>query len=494
MSFSVRPCSGVSRRTFLADMGMGVAGLALGSLLTEQRTARGEPAEHFERPDGRPHFPPKARNVIWIFLCGGVSPMESFDPKPALDKYHGLTIKETPHVALLSPEKNPFQVKLERNAETRQLLKTQTTFARHGQAGIPVSAVFPNLARCVDDMAFVRSFWTTTALHEAQLQFYTGRAPREGGLPTVGSWVSYGLGTLNENLPRFVVLGKPSDSCCGGDLVYGAGYLGPQYGGIRLHLDRKDPLPFIQVEGGEVLPEERLLQLETLARLNRLRFVEYPDDPDLTARIKSYELAARMQTSVPEAINVDKESEDTRQTYGLDKPKTKAFGTLCLAARRLAERGVRFIQVFHQTSGFGPWDAHRSLFKEHADPAAEVDLPIAGLLTDLKRRGMLDSTLVVGATEFGRTPTTAMAQWGDQGREHNPFGFTCWLAGGGVKGGVVHGATDELGFYAVQHPHYVTDLHATVMHQLGLNSHRLDIPGRRRIEIDHGKPIREILA
>jgi hypothetical protein len=488
-------CPGVARRTFLADMGMGVAGMALGNVLLAPGLAGAEPGGKGPRgPESGPHFEPKAKSVIWLFLCGGLSPMETFDPKPALDKFDGKTILQTPYRDLLDPEKNPFQVKLERAAETRPILRTQTKFKQYGESGIPVSDFFPHIGQRIDDIAVVRSFWTTTALHEAQLQFHTGRRSLEGGLPTVGSWVTYGLGSLNQNLPEFVVLGKPADTCCGSDFVYGAGYLGPQYGGVRLHLDRKDPLPFLQVEDGSILPEERTAQLRVLQNLNKLNYIEYPDDPDLTARIKSYELAARMQTSVPDTLDLEKESKETRELYGLDENETRDFGTMCLVARRLAQRGVRFTQVFHQTSGFGPWDAHRNFVKEHEQPARQVDKPIAGLLTDLKRSGMLEETLVVCATEFGRTPSTALAQDGGKGREHNPFGFTCWLAGGGVKGGVIHGATDELGYHAVEDRHYLTDLHATVMHQLGLDSRRLSLPGRRRLDIDHGEPIRAILA
>jgi len=481
-------CPGVTRRTFLADVGMGMTGMALGSVLAGDGIARAD-----ESASGKPHFDPNAKTVIWIFLCGGVSPMESFDPKPALDKYHGKTITQTPHAAILDPAKNPFQVRLERTAETKPVLRCQTKFKKYGQSGIPVSDFFPHIGNCADDMAIVRSFWTTSALHIAQLQFYTGRASREGGLPTIGSWVTYGLGSANENLPEFVVLGKPSDHCCGGKMTFGAGYLGPQHAGVQLAVGAENALPFIK-SGKGVLPAERAAQLQTLAKLNRLGFVEYPDDPALTARIKSYELAARMQTSVPETLDLKKESQDTQTLYGLDQSKTRPFGELCLTARRLAERGVRFIQIFHQSSGFGPWDAHRDFVKEHQEPANQVDRPIAGLLKDLKQRGMLDQTLVVGATEFGRTPSTALTQNGRNGREHNPFGFTCWLAGGGVKGGTIHGATDELGYHATENRHYVTDMHATIMHQLGLDSRKLVIPGRRRLDIDHGEPIDAILA
>ena len=474
-------CPGVSRRTFLSDVGMGVTGMALGARLSDARATSAPPR-------------PRADSVIWIFLCGGVSQMESFDPKPALLKYEGKTMAQTPFAEVLDPKKNPFAVQLERSAEKKPLLRMQTGFQKRGRCGMDVSDVFPEIGGHADDIAVVRSLWTTSALHIAQLQFHTGRAARDGGLPTVGSWAVYGLGSLNENLPEYVVLGKPSDTCCGGNLVHGAGYLGAQHAGVRLHPERKDPLPYLAPEVGDVKPEALAAKLRTLAKLHRLAAVEYPDDPALTARIRSYELAARMQTSVPESLDLKSESKETEKLYGLDQDNTRPFGTLCLAARRLAERGVRFIQVFHQTSGFGPWDAHRTFIKEHAQPASQVDQPIAGLLTDLKRRGLLSRTLVVCATEFGRTPTTAMTQDGKKGREHNPFGFSSWLAGGGIKGGTVHGATDELGYHAVEDRHYVTDLHATVLHQLGLDSKKLDLPGRRRLDVDHGVPIAQIIA
>jgi len=483
------------RRTFLADIGMGMAGMALGSVMHADGARLAHGASGVAKGDSSgPHFTPAAKNVIWIFLCGGLSPMETFDPKPALDRFAGKTMSQTPFADALDPEKNPFRVRLERAAETRPILPTQVGFKRYGRSGLPVSDFFPHVGQCIDDIAVVRSLWTTTPLHEAQLQMHTGRAPREGGQPTLGSWITYGLGTLNGNLPEYVVLGKPADTCCGADMTYGSGYLGPQHAGIRLHVDRGEPMPYLRAPNGGMLPAERAAQLRTLAELNKRGFVEYPDDPDLRARIRSYELAARMQTSVPDTLDLKRESQATRELYGLDRDETRPFGELCLVARRLAERGVRFTQVFHQTSGLGPWDAHRSLFKEHQKPARQVDRPIAGLLKDLKQRGMLEETLVVCATEFGRTPTTALTQDGDRGREHNPFGFNCWLAGGGVKGGIAHGATDELGYHAVEDRHYVTDLHATVLNQLGIDSRRLDVPGRRRLDIDHGRPIRAILA
>jgi hypothetical protein len=336
----------------------------------------------------------------------------------------------------------------------------------------------------------VRSLWTTDNDHGAQLQFHTGRHALEGPFPTIGSWIHYGLGSLNDDLPSFVVLGEPLADCCGGMGGHGASYLGPEHDGVRLAIDPKAPLPFARPTN-DTFREEQAAELDLVRRLNRIAAVEYPDDPALRARIKAYELAARMQVSVPEVVRFDDEVAATRSLYGLDDDTTRPFGQLCLSARRMVERGVRFVQVFHGSNGgAGAWDAHSNLKAGHSTLCRQVDRPIAGLLLDLKRRGLLDETIVVWASEFGRTPGAENSD----GRDHHPYGFTAWLAGGGIRGGVVHGATDELGFHAVENRHYVTDIHATILHQLGLDSHRLEIPGQKRLEIDHGRPIREILA
>jgi hypothetical protein len=297
------------------------------------------------------------------------------------------------------------------------------------------------------------------------------------------------LGSLNDNIPQFVVLGQPPGDCCGGVGAHGSSYLGPEHAGVRVRLDSSEPLPFGS-PGSSVFVEERRQQFDLLADLDGLARAEYPDDPMLSARIKSYELAFRMQLAVPELLSLGSETPATRRLYGLDDALTRPYGEQCLLARRLVERGVRFVQVYH---GDGPgiaWDAHTQLKKNHAHNSARVDAPIAGLLADLKQRGLLDETIVVWATEFGRTPGAERAD----GRDHHPYGFTVWMAGGGIKGGIAHGATDELGFHAVEHRHYVTDVHATVLHQLGLDSRRLEIPGHKRLEIDFGAPIREIIA
>jgi hypothetical protein len=482
----------VNRRTFLADTGMGFTGLALGSLLHGQGIARADDEQHWRPPDGKPHFRPRAKSVIWLFMTGGVSHVESFDPKAALNQYAGKSISETPYKDTLSnPAIKDIREFVAGNHKVQPVLyPLQTGYRKRGQSGIEVSDWWPHLGECIDDLAVVRSLYTTDNDHGAQLQFHTGRHALEGPFPTIGSWVHYGLGTLNENLPQFVVMGSPLSDCCGGMNGHGAHYLGPENAGVRMNADPNNPLPFASPGPGKYR-EEQSAEFDLLGRLNRLSGIEYPEDPALRARIKSYELAFRMQTAVPEVFRFDLESKETRELYGIDQAATKDFGMQCLGARRLVERGVRFIQIFHgSTGGAGSWDAHGAIKKNHTTMCGQADKPIAGLLKDLKRRGMLDDTLVVWGTEFGRTPG---AQGGD-GRDHHPFGFSAWLAGGGVKGGVVHGATDEIGFHAVENRHYVTDLHATVLERLGLDAHRLEVPGRKRLEIDFGKPIREILA
>jgi hypothetical protein len=480
-------CGRISRRTFLADTGMGFTGLALGSLL-----ARADDEATWRPPDGKPHFKPRARSVIWLFMTGGVSHVESFDPKAALNQYAGKSISETPYKDTLSkPAIKDIREFVAGNHKVQPVLyPLQVGYRKRGQSGIEVSDWWPHVGDCIDDLAVVRSLYTTDNDHGAQLQFHTGRHALEGPFPTIGSWVHYGLGTLNENLPQFVVMGSPLSDCCGGVNGHGAHYLGPENAGVRMNADPNNPLPFASPGPGK-FREEQNAEFGLLGRLNRLSGIEYPEDPALRARIKSYELAFRMQTAVPEVFRFDDESKETRELYGIDEGPTKEFGMQCLGARRLVERGVRFVQIFHgSTGGAGGWDAHGAIKKNHTSMCAQADKPIAGLLKDLKRRGMLDDTLVVWGTEFGRTPG---AQGGD-GRDHHPFGFCAWLAGGGVKGGVVHGATDEIGFHAVENRNYVTDIHATVLEQLGLDARRLAVPGRKRLEIDFGKPIREILA
>ena len=479
-------CPGVTRRSFLADTGMGFTGLALGAMLAGERTVQAAGLE--EKGDVRP-LVPRAKAVIWIFLCGGVSHVESFDPKPELNRFAGKSIDSTPYKEVLNPERLKNVVSANPNHGGRKILMGMNTgFTKHGQSGLEVGDWWRHVGSCADDIAVVRSLWTSDNDHGAQLQFHTGRHVREGAHPTIGSWVAYGLGTLNENLPEYVVLGEPTGDCCGGSWTHGAAYLGPEHAGVRLNPDAKEPLPFV-APGVGMSREEQIAEFSLMGRLNRLAGIDYPDDPALRARIKAYELAFGMQTSVPETLKLEDERAATQSLYGLDRPITRTFGRLCLSARRMVERGVRFVQIFHGGGGGGAWDAHAGIRANHGQLSSQVDLPIAGLLKDLKQRGLLDETIVVCGTEFGRSPGAQA-----DGRDHHPQGFCAWLAGGGIKGGIVHGATDEIGFHAVEDRHYVTDIHATVLHQLGLDPHKLEIPGRKRLEIDYGQPIRSVIA
>ncbi|MBI3416159.1 MAG: DUF1501 domain-containing protein [Verrucomicrobia bacterium] len=490
MKTDLHCCPGITRRSFLADTGMGFTGLALGAMLFGDGLARAEthPAA-WSPPDGRPHFPPRAKSVIWIFLCGGVSHVESFDVKPELNQYAGKSILDTPYADVVKTEGKDVIGANPAHGNRKVIMPLQTGFQHYGQSGLVVGDWFKHIGECADDLAVVRSLWTIHNDHGAQLTWQTGRHPRELEHPTLGSWACYGLGSLNENLPEYVVLGVPTGDCCGGAFTHGAAYLGPQYGGVRLNVDAQKPLPFLAPAAGAVSAEEQAQNLSLLGKLNRLAGIDYPDDQQLRARIKSYELAFQMQTSVPETLQLEKESAATRALYGLDQPETKKFGEQCLAARRLVERGVRFVQLFHGGGGGGEWDAHSEIKSNHGKLSAQVDQPVGALLKDLKQRGLLDDTLVVFGTEFGRSPGAE-----GTGRDHHPQGFSAWLAGGGIKGGAVHGVTDELGFHAVENRHYVTDIHATALHLLGLDSHRLEVPGRKRLDLDHGEPIKEIIS
>ena len=460
---------------------MGFTGLALGSMLhAEEESAVWTP------PNGAPHFPARAKNVIWLFMMGGTSHMESFDPKPALNKHAGKTFEELPYAKeVLESEFYRKNVR-DFSGKLRDLMPAiypmQVGFKKRGQSGIEVSDWWPHVGDCVDDMAIVRSMWTTDNDHAAPLQFHTGRHIFDGFYPSIGSWVHYGLGSLNQNLPQFVVMGPPPADSSGGIGAHGATYLGPEHAGVKI--GPNNPLPFA-TPGPSVTKAEQRRELDLLGELNGLAGVKYPDDAKMRARIKSYELAFNMQMAVPEVISLKGETEKTKQLYGLDQKETKTVGQQCLTARRLVEKGVRFVQIYHNG-----WDAHKALKKNHTTRTQEVDKPIGGLLKDLKQRGLLEDTIVVWATEFGRTPGAQKAD----GRDHHPYGFSVWLAGGGVKGGIIHGSTDELGFHAAENRHYVTDIHATILHQLGLDPRRLEVPGHKRLDIDFGEPIREILA
>ncbi len=471
-----------SRRDFLSRSALGFGSMAAASLLAQDGLlpqALGDD-ERLTDPLGAraPHFEPRATSVIFLFLTGGPSQMETFDPKPLLNRLHG---QRTPE----SFGKVTFQ----QTSDESLLLGSKRTFRQCGESGLVMSDLFPHLATCADDLAVIRSCHADSITHApAMYQMNTGRELM--GHPSLGSWAVYGLGNGTENLPAFVVMLDPDGPLTGGPPCWGSGYLPPVYQGMPFR-SGETPLLNLRPSGGRSRDRQRAA-LDLLRDLNHAGDRE-ADDPVLGARLASYELAFRMQSHAVEAVDVGGETEETQSLYGLDRPETEEFGRRCLLARRLVERGVRFVQLYH---GGGPgnmtWDAHGDIEENHQRMAGEADKPIAGLLTDLKRRGLLDSTLVVCGGEFGRTP---MSQ-GSTGRDHNPFGFSMWLAGGGVKGGVTVGATDEIGLRAVESPKHVRDLHATILHLLGLDQYELTVihDGREEKLTDTGgRVISEIL-
>jgi hypothetical protein len=467
----------INRRLFLGRSGLGFGSLALSAML--QGAERGV--------NGLAQVAPKAKSVIWLFMRGGVSHMESFDPKPALNELAGKSIGETRFHYVQDPERlRKVRVVVVNDANGQQrnkLYPLQVGSRKYGASGIEVSDWFPHIGGCIDDIAVIRSMWTTDDNHGAQVQFHSGRHMLDPRVPTIGAWVNWGLGTLNENLPQFIGMGPRFFDRSDGH------YLGPAYDEVKLKIAPGNPLDYAKPQG-DITAEEQRLGFGLVNRLNRLSLDRYPDDAELDARIKSYELAYRMQTSVPGVVNFDKETEATKKLYGFNQNETRPFGQQLLAARRFVERGVRFIQIMHGGGAAGAWDQHSNLKSGHAKLAMQVDRPIAGLLKDLKSRGLLDETLVVFATEFGRTPGSQ----GANGRDHHPYAFSAWMAGGGLKGGVTHGATDDIGFHPTEDPHYVTDVHATLLRQLGLDPHAMEVPGHKRLEKDFGHPIQEIIS
>ena len=473
----------MQRRNFLSHTALGFGSLALHAMLRDETRASDTSSDQW----GRPHFTPKAKSVIWLFMRGGVSHMESFDPKPALNEHAGKSIPETPFADVQDPEKlKKVRVVVVNDANGQQRNKIyplQIGYRRRGVSGIEVSDWFPHIGSVIDDIAVIRSMWTTDDNHGAQVQFHSGRHMLDPRVPTIGAWITWGLGTLNQNLPQFISMGPRYFDRRDGH------YLGPAYDSVPLNVDPQNPLDYGQ-PAIEMPPGEQELSFNLIRRLNELTAQDYPNDQALDARIKSYELAFRMQTAIPNVIDFSAETEETQTLYGFDQAETRPFGEQLLAARRLVERGVRFVQIQHGDGAAGAWDQHSGLKKRHAELALQVDRPISGLIADLKRRGLLEETLVVFATEFGRTPGSQ----GTDGRDHHPYGFSVWMAGGGLKGGVVHGATDEIGFHTIEDPHYVTDVHATILKQLGLESHRMEVAGHKRLEQDFGHPIDAIIA
>ncbi len=471
-----------SRREFLYQAGGGFGAIALSWLLARDGYAADAPgvirASANPLAAKPPHFPGKAKSVIFMFMVGGPSPLDLFDPKPEVLKRQGQPL----------PESFGKPVSQFTKGDTPLLASTRK-FQKHGQSGMDVSDLLPNLATCVDDIAFLRSCWCTSTVHApAMYELHSGRI--QMGFPSLGSWVTYGLGSASENLPAYCVMTQPEGTPEGGAPCWGAGFLPAVYQGT---LFRRGASPILNLKPPATV--DAVQQRRTVDLIKRMNEVDLdPGDTELAARISTYELAFRMQQHAPEAVDLSQESAVTRKAYGLDDKRTADFGTRCLLARRLVERGVRFVQLY---SGGGPlstqWDAHDDINANHESMCARVDRPIAALLRDLKARSLLDSTLVVWASEFGRTP---MSQ-GGKGRDHNRYGYTMWLAGGGVKGGQAIGATDEFGLHAVTDRASVHDFHATILHLLGLDHEKLTASHNSRDErlTDvAGRVIKQILA
>jgi hypothetical protein len=447
----------LSRRRFFFEAGGGFLGLALGALFARANTP------------GTSAPAPRARSVIFLFMCGGVSHIDTFDPKD--NRWAGTLIDATGFG--------------DNQAEMRRpVIPCLRTFTRYGQSGIPVSDWFPHIGAVIDEIAVIRSMWCNEANHfPAAIECCTGHQGRQFDHPTLGSWVTHALGSANENLPAFVNIGRASSP-----VQLSGGYLGASVAATPFQ-PGPEPIPSLHPPRG-TSASERERQMQALYALNREFRARHALSSEIAARARSYELAARMQLAAPEAVDFADEPRHVLDLYGIDGPETDDFGRQMLLARRLAERGVRFIQVCHAGGGNGGWDAHNDI-RTQGPLCRATDKPIAGLIRDLKQRGMLDETLVVWTSEFGRTPWSQNTT----GRDHNPRGFTSWLAGGGVKGGVVHGATDHVGYRAVEARHNFSDLHATIIRQLGLEQRQMQVhvQGRTMRLVEDGGPIHAIL-
>lgn len=471
----------IGRRSFLKTAGAGCGLLGLAALLQNEGLADASGDESKSRPDlaKAPHFPAKAKSVIWLFMSGGPSAVDLFDPKPELQKNHGKRLEGKGEIDVFFGKPGP-------------LMRSPFKFKQYGKSGAWVSELLPHLSRHVDDIAFVKSMQCETNNHSpALLQMNSGMI--RIGFPSVGSWVTYGLGSANRNLPGFIVMYDHRGGPIGGSQNWGSGFLPSTFQGMPF---RTSGPPILNLAAASASnPRKQRIQAELLRALNAEHIVQHPDERELEGRIQSYEMAYRMQMEVPQTIDLEGESAQTKELYGMDNNRTKYFGTQLLMARRLVERGVRFIQIY---SGGGHdevsnWDAHVNLKENHEHLCRETDQPVAGLLTDLKQRGLLDSTLVIWGGEFGRMPISQASL----GRDHNPHGFLVWLAGAGVKPGVSYGETDEVGYKAATNMVTVNDLHATILHLLGIDHKRLTFAhnGRKfRLTDVAGNVVQPILA
>ena len=437
----------VSRRAFLNNTSGVMGACALASLL--QKDALSGTSKTAKKP----HFEPRVKNVIWLFMHGGPSQVDLFDPKPELTRLAGKTLPES------------FgDVTTRRKVAKNPLLGPIRNFRPHGVSGLEISDFLPEIGKCADDLCVIRSMHGDSVNHpQSVYQMNTGSVLM--GRPSVGSWVAYGLGSENEDLPAFVVLPDPKGGLKGGPPAWGSGFLPATYQGITM---RSGSSPILNLNPpGQLGSHDQRRTLDLVQQLNRQHLVARDNDDELSARMAAYELAYRMQSAAPDLVDFSDETTNTLQMYGVDQKKTHDFGSRCLLARRMIERGVRFVQVYSgDTNG---WDAHNDVESNHSAMCAATDLPVAGLLRDLKQRGMWDDTLVIWGGEFGRMP---MSESGT-GRDHNPWGYSVWLAGGGVHGGMAYGATDAVGLRAVEKPVHIRNFHATLLHLLGLDPEAL---------------------
>jgi hypothetical protein len=466
-----------SRRDFLARAGFGFGGLALTAMLAEETRADAPKIDPAHPVSPRlPHFAAKADHVIFCFMEGGPSHIDLFDPKPELLKWRGKPLPPS-----FGKVFTPMGV------GGNNLLPTSHKFKQHGKSGTWVSDWYPEIAKTVDDIAVIRSCWADGVNHVGSVcQMNTGSIL--AGRPSLGAWVTYGLGTENQDLPAFVVMADAAEPV-GGPRNWGNAWLPATFQGTPF---RSGGAPILHLNPpGGVSDAQQRAKLDLIASLDKYHAQGRADDSRLAARLAAYELAYRMQAQAPEAVDFSKETPETKTLYGLDDDRCKEFGAMCLRARRLVERGVRFVQLY---CGSGSqWDAHSNLEGNHDKLCARSDRPVAALIKDLKRRGLLERTLVIWGGEFGRTPMTE----GKDGRDHNPYGFTMFMAGGGIKPGITFGTTDEFGLYAVENKVHVHDIHATILNQLGLNHLKLTFPrdGRdERLTINAGNVIKGILA
>ena len=465
-----------TRRDLLARGGAGFGAMAMGYLMGIDPLRASAQESRDPLAPKVVHHPRRAKNVIFLFMEGGPSAMDTFDPKPKLNELAGQPLPRSfGRVITAMGEYNA------------PLLASKRKWKRHGKNGVWVSDWLPHIAGCIDDIAVIRSC-VSDGLNHAGGVCMMNTGSILAGRPSLGSWVTYGLGTENRSMPAFVVMQDNSSQVVNGVRMWGTGFMPAVYQGVRINPD-SEPIPNLLPPEG-VTDERQRAKLAYLKSLNR-KHAGTRDQSELDARIRSYELAFRMQSAAPDAVDIRNESRSIRKLYGLDGKTTATYGRMCLLARRLVERGVRFVQLY---SGAGSkWDAHTGIEVNHSRNCAAMDKPVAGLLKDLKQRGLLDETLVIWGGEFGRTP---MSEKGT-GRDHNPYGFTMWMAGGGVKGGRTIGATDELGLRAVDTPLHVHDLHATVLHLMGVDHKKLTYfhKGRpERIDVNEGEAYRQIVG